>query len=271
MRRFRLLQYAYVFLSLLLVAPLCTRLQAQLEPGDPDYDPSLSDYQNLAATLLAEDVKYTYGGELWTDSVFVSFDFVVYNSTHEELVRYHNEWNRLTDEAVLSGTLPDGRSYEVRFSDLSQRTGTIMVDSVPVPQEHLKEALRNSYDRLNNNLRWLLTPVRLLDSGITLQLLNDSGIDGKWMTPMKVNFNDSLSSTSHALVYINANYKNIERWRISYEGVDKEYIWRLTRRVGPYLFATRLWADDFKTYIQLERIKVKLLPDDDVAQNNNGK
>ena len=267
MRRFSLLRHTLLF-SLFLGTAFCTVLFAQPGPEDSGYDPSLVDYENLAATLLAEDIKHKYGGENWTDSLSFSFDFVAYNNTHEELVRYHNEWNRLTGEALLSSTLSDGRPYEVKFSNFNACIGTMTVDSVAVPEAHLKDALRKAYDRLKNNIRWLLTPVQLLDSDIKIQLLNDSVIDGKQITPMKVNFNDSISSASDAFIYINTNYKNIERWRVNYDGVYREYIWRLTRRIGPFLFATRLWADDFKTYIQLERIKVTSLKADAVAQND---
>ena len=255
----------YILFIFTLLA-VCTALQAQPDSDYP-YDPSLNEYENLAATLLAEDVKHTYGGDSWTDSVAFAFDFVVYNKADKEVARYHNEWNRLTDEALLRSKLPDGRVYEARFSDLSTCKGVMLIDSQEVAKEHMQAALLKSYDRLTNNLRWLLTPLRLLDSGMKLQILPDSLIDGKGMTPMKVYFNDSIASTSDVLLYINASYKSIDRWLIDYDGVYREYFWRLTRRIGPFLFATRLWADDFNTYIQLERIKVKFLTADKVAQN----
>ena len=252
----------------ILIATLCAVVHTQPHPDYPTSDPSLNEYTNLAATLLAEDVKHTYGGDAWTDSLFIAFDFVVYNKKNQEVARYHNEWNRLSDEGMLIGKLSDGRVYQARFTSVGNCLGTMTIDSQEVAAEHLSAALRMACDRLNSNLHWLLTPLRLLDPGIGLELLNDSLIDGKQVTPMKVMFNDSLSSASDVLIYINTSYKNIERWRVNYDGNYREYIWRLTRRIGPYLFATRLWAEDFQTYIQLERIRIKKLPEEETPQGS---
>ena len=261
----RFFQKLSVVLPLLVVC--CTVAKGQPQTDYPTNDPSLNEYENLAATLLAEDIRHTYGGQDWTDSLSFSFDFVVYNKQRQEVARYHNKWNRATDEGLLSGKLNDGRVYTVRFSNLSACQGTMMIDSQEVAQAILPSALHTAYERLQNNLRWLLTPQRLLDSDVTLKIQSDTTIDGKEITPMKVIYNDSIStSTSEVLLYINSGYKNIERWRVNYDGVYREYIWRLTRRVGSLLFATRLWAEDFQTYIQLEKIKVTRVNGEEVAQ-----
>ena len=242
--------------TLTLLIVICTPLFAQPEETIPN-DPMLQEYQNITTTLLAQDVKQTYGGDAWSDSLSFAFDFVVYDKDHREIARYHNEWNRLTDEALLSGKLRDGRSYRVEFSDLSQCQGKMFLDSQEVAPAVQKSALPTYYDRLVSNFRWLLTPLRLFDPDVTLQGRNDSIVDAKPSKLMSVVFSDTLApSACDILLFINNDHKLIERWRMNYDGVYRQYRWQLTQRVGPFIFPTRLLDETLKTYIQFEQVQV---------------
>lgn len=246
-------------------------LPAQTDPEYPSNDPAMQQYSDIAATLLAEEIRHVYGGEEWTDSLYLEFDFVAYTRDGRELVRYHNEWNRLTDEASLSGTMSGGRFYEVRFTELSSLSGTMTIDSQAIPEAHLQSGLVSGYERLTSNIRWLITPLMLLDTTGVLLMMNDSNIDGQQITPLYISYSDTISSASGATLYVNSKHKTIDRWKINYEGEDREYIWRQTRRVGPFLFATKMWADDFQTYIMLEGIKVKRVTGEGLAEVWTGK
>ena len=220
---------------------LVTSSQAQPQPDYPTFDPTLADYDNIGAILLAEEVKGKYGGETWSDSVLISFDFVTYNREGKEMKRYTNAWNLLTDEAVLAGNLDDGRPFRVRFSSLSNREGSMQVDSVDIDTAYLQEGLDIAYERLRNNFFWLLTPLELLDTNYSMAMLADTVISGVEYIPMHIRLNDST------------------RWRINYEGAVGEYIWRRTRRVGTLTFSSRFWSADYNYYIQLERVRVRRL------------
>ncbi len=238
---------------------LVTSSQAQPQPDYPTFDPTLADYDNIGAILLAEEVKGKYGGETWSDSVLISFDFVTYNREGKEMKRYTNAWNLLTDEAVLAGNLDDGRPFRVRFSSLSNREGSMQVDSVDIDTAYLQEGLDIAYERLRNNFFWLLTPLELLDTNYSMAMLADTVISGVEYIPMHIRLNDSTISMTDVLLYIHKAHKQIERWRINYEGAVGEYIWRRTRRVGTLTFSSRFWSADYNYYIQLERVRVRRL------------
>ena len=239
--------------------PLRRQSQAQPQPEYPTFDPTLADYDNIGAILLAEEVKGKYGGESWNDSVLISFDFVTYNRDGKEMKRYTNAWNRMTDEAVLAGALDDGRPFRVRFSSLSGRKGTMQVDSVDIDSAYLQEGLDIAYERLRNNFFWLLMPLDLLDTNYSMAMLADTVIGGIEYIPMHVVLNDSTISMTDVLLYIHKAHKQIERWRINYEGIVGEYIWRRTRKVGSLVFSSRHWSADYNYYIQLERVRVRHL------------
>ena len=260
-------QYSTLVLFLLFSV---TGVSAQPDTNDyPTYDPSQSLYVDLDAQLLAEEVKQLYGGAYWNDSLLISFDFVSYTKDDKETARYHQEWNRLTDEALLSGVLDDGRDYEVRFASLSKQEGMMVVDSVPIPDAHLAQSLKTAYQQITTNVRWLMLPVQLFDPNVSVHRLQDTAFAGKGVTTLQVSFApDSLMPYESFILYVNKAYKNIERSRPIQRGVKADYIWRLYRRVGPFLISTKRWADDFKSYIKLENIKIIQLTPDEIARRS---
>lgn len=242
---------------------------ANAQPGSdyPTYDPSQQLYMDLNARLLAEDIRQLYGGGVWSDSLIVSFDFVSYTSDDRETARHHQIWNRLTDEAVLSGVLDDNRPYEVRFTSYTHGTGTMTVDSVPIPEAYQATSLETARKQLTKNLRWLLLPMQLLDSNVHVERLQDTTFSGKSLNTLKVSFiEDSTIAAENFILYVNPVHKNIERWRPTTRGIGQDYIWRLYRRVGPFLISTKRWADDFKSYIQLENIEMIQLTPEEIAK-----
>ncbi len=243
-----------LFLALLAAPTLSAQ---ESDPEYPVFDPSLADYDNIAALLLAEELKEQYNGNTWGDSVSLRFDFVSYTAEGSEISRTTNEWNLVTDRARLTGTLDDGSRYVVEFSSLRNLEGTMLVDSVAIPEAHQAQGLATAYDKLVSHTYWLTMPMRLLDPDLSLEVLPDTTLNTKPFVPMVVTFNDSNLSATSARLYIDRDHKTIERWRINYEGIEREFIHRMTRRIGPFIFATRLWSDDFGSYIQLERIKVR--------------
>ena len=250
-----------LFLTLvtpLLLLLLSTPLYGQEnDPEFPVFDPSLADYDNIAALLLAEDIKEHYNGNAWGDSVSIRFDFVVYRADGTELERTTNEWNMATDRARLTGTLDDGSQYVVNFSSLSHLEGEMLIDSQAIPEAYQEQGLATAYDKLVGHTYWLLMPIRLLDPRLSLEVMPDTTLEGKTLVPIVVNFNDSNLVATSARIYVDRDHKSIERWRINYNGVEREFIHRMTRHIGPYIFATRHWAADFKSYVQLERIKLR--------------
>lgn len=259
---------------LLLFLSLGFSSAALAQPGDdyPTYDPSRELYMGLTAQLLAEDIKHLYGGEHWNDSLLISFDYVAYTRDTVETVRYHQEWNRLTDEALLSGTLDDGRRFAVRFSDLSNREGVMYVDSVPIAEAFQKPALNTAYNQLMYHMHWMLLPVQLVDSGVVLERLKDTSVGGKRVATLRATIaGDSGSPNTTFLIYVNPTYKNIERWRVSHNGSEQEYIWRLYQRVEPFLISTKRYTEDFKTYIQFENIRIEVLDKDRITQLEEGR
>lgn len=231
-------------------------LYAQPTPDDPGYDPAQEQYLGLAAQLLGEDIKHLYGGEAWNDSLLLEFDYVTYTKDGQQTARYHQEWNRLTDEALFSGRLDDGRPFQVRFTSLSRREGKMIVDSVPIPEAYQSSSLNTAYHQFMYHTRWLLLPVQLVDSGVTLERLKDTIVGGKRVATLRASFEpDSSAPRLWFLIYVNPAYKNIERWRVSYNGVEREYVWRLYQRIEPFLLSTKRYAEDFQSYVQFENIK----------------
>jgi len=254
---------------LLLSVAVSGALYAQPPESDyPTFDPSLEQYSGIASQLLAEEIRTTYGGGAWNDSLLIEFSFVRYSEEGNELERYQNVWNRFTDEAFLAGTLDDGRSYRVEFSSFSKRQGTMYIDSVEIQEAQKPAALEYAYDRLATNLRFLLTPVRLLEDEVRLRLLGDTTIGGKPLTPLKVTFPDSMSTSSEILLFISPAYHNIDRWVVEYEGRKTEYVQRMSRRVGAFLIPTRHWKEDFSGFVQLENIA--FIPVDSTASRRLG-
>ena len=248
-----------IFALLLLFCFGSNEASAQPQPEYPTFDPTLSDYDNLGALLLAEDVKGKYGGKSWGDSLLISFDFVTYAKDGTETKRYTVAWNRLTDEAVLAGKLDNGSPYRVRFSSLSRREGVMTVDSLPIDTAYMQEGLDIAHERIRTTFLWLTTPLDLLDTNYTLSMGADTVIAGTTYVPMHVDLNDSTLKLRSILLYIHKTHKLIERWRIEFEGAAREYIWRRTRKVGRLVYNSRLWSEDFSFYVQLERVRVKEL------------
>lgn len=247
-----------LILPILLLIGLSATTSAQGDdPEYPVFDPTLSDYDNIAAILLAEDIKDRYNGNVWGDSVSLSFEFVTYDRDGTELKRTKNEWNRATDRARYSGRLDDGSDFVVEFSSLSRKEGVMLVDSQEIPEQYQQAGLDEAYNRLVGNIYWLMMPMLLLDERLTLEVLPDTTLQGKPLVPLIVTFNDSNLVATSARLYVDRDHKTIERWRIDYDGTEREFIHRMTRRIGPYLVATRLWSDDFASYVQLERIKFR--------------
>ncbi len=265
------MQIRYSILSLILLFSVSN---AFAQPGSdyPTYDPSQQLYIDLNAKLLAEEIKQLYGGEHWNDSLLISFDFVAFTKDDVETARYRHEWNRLTDEATFSGTLDDGRTYHVHFSSYSKGEGTMVVDSIPVPDAYLERSLKSAHQQLTKNIRWLLLPVQLLDSNVILERLKDTAFAGKTVSTLKASFiEDSTISSEAFILYVNTTHKNIERWRPIQRSFGQDYIWRLYRRVGPFLMSTKRWADDFKTYIKFENIEITALTPDNLNGQDKSK
>lgn len=243
--------------SLLLFAIAVEHGSAQPQPEYPTFDPTLAEYDNLGALLLAEEVKGKYGGKSWGDSLLISFDFVMFSKDNAELKRYTVAWNRLTDEAVLAGVLDNGRPYRVRFSSLRRREGVMMVDSLPIDSAYMQDGLDVAYERIRTTFLWLTTPLDLLDTNYTLAMGADTVIDGTTYVPMHVTLNDSTLKLKSILLYIHKTHKLIERWRIEFDGAAREFVWRRTRKVGNLVYNSRLWSADYSYYVQLERVRVK--------------
>lgn len=221
----------------------------------------------LAAQLLAEDIKHLYGGDSWNDSLMIAFDYVTYKKDGTQLQRFHQEWNRLTDEARFSGMLDDGRSFEVKFTSLGNRTGTMFVDSVPIPEAYQPSSLNTAYHQFMYHTRWLLLPVQLVDSGVMLERLKDTVVGDKRVATLKATFTeDSTAPKLSFLIYVNPTHKNIERWRVSYNGNEQEYIWRLYQRVTPFLISTKRYTEDFSSYVQFENIQITVLNKQMISQ-----
>lgn len=247
---------------------VCGAALLHAQPEDyPTYDPSQALYTDLNAQLLAEEVKQRYDGKHWDDSILIEFDHVLYTKDDKEVERYHHMWNRLTDEAMLSGTLDDGRTFEVRFSNLSERTGTMIVDSVPIREEYLPTSMRTAYGQFMRNVHWLLLPVQLLDPGVILKRLPDTLFADKVNSVLSVTFEpDSAANIDQSFIlYINPTFNNIERWRVTENGSSQDFIWRLYRRVKPFLFSTKRWSEDFGSYVMLENIEVTELTPETIA------
>ena len=129
---------------------------------------------------MANEVMYTFGGQKnWKDKSWnIAFD-VVAIVNEKEAERYSYQWNRSTGQCIAGGKTPDGRPWQVNFSDVATRTGTATVGGKPVLRSELSGILQMTANRFNDHLRGILLPFFLLDSGVVLMMGADTTLPGQ--------------------------------------------------------------------------------------------
>ena len=143
----------------------------------PDWDWSVEKF-------MANEVIYAFGGQKkWKDKSWnIAFD-VVAIVNKKEVERYSYQWNRSTGQCIASGKIPDGRPWQVNFSDVTARTGTATVGGKPVLRSELPGILQMTANRFNDHLRSILLPFFLLDSGVVLMMGSDTTLPSEHSSP----------------------------------------------------------------------------------------
>jgi hypothetical protein len=139
-----------------------------------------------SAQSLADRVMKAMGGQrALKNTRYLRFDFVVRDSGREVLRRTHL-WDRRTGRCRLEGRR-NGRPYVALFN-IRTRQGKAWEGYRPAPATDENKAVREACALFDHDAFWLLSGLKLRDSGSHLEMAGESVIGGKSLLNLKLGF-----------------------------------------------------------------------------------
>jgi hypothetical protein len=182
------------------------------------------------ADELADRVIEALGGaEAWEATRFVVFEFAG--------ARRH-WWDRYTGRHRLEGTTEEGQPYVV-LQDVHDEgeVGRAWVGGEPVVSDRADEMVRNAYAAWVNDTFWLISPFKLRDPGVRLELAGRETVDGVEYDKLHLSFEDvGLTPGDQYWMFVHPETGRIERWAYVLESQEPPptvWEWLDWERYGP--------------------------------------
>jgi hypothetical protein len=179
---------------------------ASVSPPDP------------AADALAKRTIQAQGGAAWDKARFLSFTFVV-ERNGQTAASFPQQWDRMTGDYRVSGVDPKGVPFTVVLNTKT-KTGRAWQKDVEVKDlAALKELLALGYRRYNNDLYWLLMPLKMLDPGVHRSTPGErtDAAGHKWDV-VRLTFDPNLEITYIVWAWINRESGLVDEWDMKAPG-----------------------------------------------------
>jgi hypothetical protein len=197
-----------------------------------------------AADALAKRTINAQGGAAWDKARFLSFTFVV-ERNGQAAASFPQQWDRVTGDYRVSGLDPKGVPFTVVLN-MKTRTGRAWQKGVEVKElPALKELLALGYRRYNNDLYWLLMPLKMLDPGVHRKSEGErTDMEAHKWDVLRLAFDPSLEINYDVWAWINRESGLVEEWDMKPPGsvaTDPavEVFFRDFKRVGGVLISMR--------------------------------
>jgi len=181
-------------------APVAVAPAAPAAPPDP------------AADGLAKRTIEAQGGAAWEKARYLSFTFVV-ERNGQTAASFPQQWDRVTGNYRVSGVDPKGVPFTVLLNAKS-KIGRAWQNGVEVKDlAALKELLALGYRRYNNDIYWLLMPLKMLEPGVhrTSQGERADAAGHKWDV-IRVTFDPSLEINYDVWAWVNRESGLVDEW-----------------------------------------------------------
>jgi hypothetical protein len=200
-----------VVVFVLLAFPIFAQAPSQVVVAPPPPAAPVSP-PDPAADALAKRTIEAQGGAAWEKARFFSFTFVV-ERNGQAAASFPQQWDRVTGDYRVSGVDPKGVPFTVVLN-AKTKTGRAWQKDVEVKDlPALKELLALGYRRYNNDIYWLLMPLKMLDPGVhrTSQGERTDAAGHKWDV-VRLSFDPSLEITYIVWAWINRESGLVDEW-----------------------------------------------------------
>src|SRR5436305_411974 len=201
---------------ILLAFPILGQATAPITIAPPPVTPVAP--PDPAADALAKRTINAQGGAAWDKARFLSFTFVV-ERNGQAAASFPQQWDRVTGDYRVSGVDPKGVPFTVVLNTKT-RTGRAWQKGAEVKDLlALKELLALGYRRYNNDIYWLLMPLKMLDAGVhrTSQGERSDAAGHKWDV-LGLTFDPSLEITYIVWAWINRESGLVDEWDMKAPG-----------------------------------------------------
>jgi hypothetical protein len=214
-----------------------------------------------AADALARRTIQAQGAAAWEKARFFSFTFVV-ERNGEAAASFPQQWDRVSGDYRVSGADPKGVPFTVIFN-LKTRTGRAWQKGVEVKDiPALKELLALGYRRYNNDIYWLLMPLKMLDPGVhrTSQGERTDAAGHKWDV-VRLTFDPSLEINYDVWAWINRESGLVDEWDMKASGAavtdpPVEVFFHDFRRVAGVLISMRREVKGKNQIVRFDDLKI---------------
>jgi hypothetical protein len=193
------------------------------------------------AHQLAEKTIQSMGGmDQWKQVAAIRFNFEVDQGGGAAPHAAKHLWDHRNGRDHVEGT-KDGKTM-VAWVDLDKKTGAAWLDGKKLEGDDLKKAMDWAYGRWVNDTYWLIMPLKMLDSGVSMKYEGEkNGHDVLHLSFGKV----GLTPGDQYWAYINKTTGLMDRWQYQLESGDKgDWNWEDWTTMGSLkLSKTKVQAD----------------------------
>jgi hypothetical protein len=233
-----LLAVAVVLLAFPIFAQTPPQVAAAPPPAAPVRPP------DPVADALAKRTIQAQGGAAWDKARFFSFTFVV-ERNGQAAASFPQQWDRVTGDYRVSGLDPKGVPFTVVLNTKT-KTGRAWQKGVEVKDlPALKDLLALGYRRFNNDIYWLLMPLKMLEQGVHRSSQGErTDMEGHKWDVVRLAFDPSLEINYDVWAWINRDSGLVDEWDMKPPGAvatdpPVEVFFRDFKRVSGVLISIR--------------------------------
>ena len=194
-----------LFLGASLVAGACNQSATRM---------NIPAIETRADSLAMAVLDANGGRDAWESLRYLKFTFGSEQAGNRREFARHL-WDRATGRYRVEW--PHGDSLIVAAFDVESRDGEVYVDGVPADTSSREELLEAGYRRYINDTYWLMSPVKMLDPGVTRRYLPDSS--NAEHEVVQLTFQDvGLTPGDTYWMYIDTQTDLVSQWAMVLQG-----------------------------------------------------
>lgn len=176
------------------------------------------------ADSVAHRLLQAHGADAWASAPYLRFNFSFETPDGTQTIARHL-WNRNTGEYRMEWSTGPDSSYvalvNAREEQDGRLSGTVYLNGTELDGSDGKTAREQAYARFANDTYWLLSPLKVFDSGVNRTYLPDSSTAKHDV--IRLTFDDvGRTPGDRYWLYVSTDTGRLDRWAYHLQGMDEE-------------------------------------------------
>ena len=197
------------------------------DPGSSgDDSPSPTDTLTLdtKADSVASRLMTAHGADAFASTPYLRFNFAVETPKGTRVIARHL-WNRTTGDYRVEWTGGEDSTYvalvNVRNVENETPEGAVYLNGERLSGDEAQQMRQEAYGRFINDTYWLLSPLKVFDSGVNRQYVADSSTAEHDV--LHLTFGDvGLTPGDRYWLYVDKESGRLDRWAFHLEGMPDD-------------------------------------------------